>query len=352
MGRALQRYKKLFDQVKREPPRRLYFLYGPEEFLKREFVAELVKTCLPERNRAFNLDIFHGDDFDRDAFSDRVSSFPLFTDRRMVILKKFETLSVSNQDFVLERLTGSADPVVLIVEASSAKLETARLKKLDELAQSRGLSFCFQHLSDEEAVERAGSRLQREGHRIEPDALELLVNSAGTQLIDLANEIEKIVLSAEPGSTITRDTVAAVVGKYRAENLFKFLDRLGRDEPAETLAKLNRIIDGGEEPVFVLSMLIRRVVQLLQVRLLMDEGVTGSRPLAQKLQGSASPYQAAILAEQARVFTARDLELYLKNLRWADRMIKSSNMEPAYLIEVVLVASSERKTLARAAAWV
>lgn len=349
MGRALQRYKKLFDQVKREPPRRVYFLYGPEEFLKKEFVAELVKTCLPGNDRTFNLDIFHGDDFNRDAFSDRVSSFPLFTNRRMVILKKFETLSVSSQDFVLERVAGTADAVVLVVEATPAKLETARLKKLHELAQTYGLSFYFQHLSDEEAVERARNRLEREGHRIDPDALELLVSSAGTQLIDLANEIEKIVLSADPGSAITRQTVGAVVGKYRAESLFRFLDRLGSDETAETLSKLNRIIDGGEEPVFVLSMLIRRIVQLLQVRLLMDEGASGTRSLGQKLQGSASPYQVAILAEQAGRFSARDLEIHLKNLRWADRMIKSSSVDPAYLLEVVLVASAGRKTLASAA---
>jgi DNA polymerase-3 subunit delta len=346
MGRALQRYKKLFDQVKRGSPHRVYFLYGPEEFLKREFIAELIKTSLGEENRAFNLDIFHGDDFDRDAFSDRVSSFPLFTDRRMVVLKKFESMSVSNQDFVIERTAAMADSVILVLEASTPKLDTARLKKLQHLADGAGLSFCFQHLSDDEAVERVESRLLREGFKIQPDALELLVGSAGTQLIDLANEVEKIVLSSEPGATITRDTVAAIVGRYRAENLFKFLDRMGKDEISETLATLHRIIDGGEEPVFVLAMLMRRIVQLLQVRLLMDEVGGSSKALAHKLEGSASPYQIAILVEQGKRFATKDLEIHLKNLRWADRMIKSSSVEPGHLLETALVAASHGKTLA------
>ena len=99
MGRTLQRYKKLFDQVKKDAPHRVYFLYGPEEFLKKEFIGELIKTRLSEQNRAFNLDIFHADEFDRDAFADRITSYPLFTDRRMVILKGFESLSTCESGF-------------------------------------------------------------------------------------------------------------------------------------------------------------------------------------------------------------------------------------------------------------
>ena len=99
MGRTLQRYKKLFDDLKKKGPLRAYFLYGPEEHIKKEFVAELIKTALAEENRTFNLDILHGDEFERDVFHDRISSFPLFTDRRMVIIKKFEALTTPNKPF-------------------------------------------------------------------------------------------------------------------------------------------------------------------------------------------------------------------------------------------------------------
>jgi DNA polymerase-3 subunit delta len=219
------------------------------------------------------------------------------------------------------------------------------LKRLHGIAEAGGLSFCFQPLSDEEAVERAKGRLEREGFRVDPEALGLLVESVGTRLIDLANEVEKIVLSADPGSTVTRENVAAVVGRYRTENLFGFLDRLGRDDTATTLSRLNRIIDGGEEPVFVLSMLLRRVAQLLHVRLLMDEGPTSPRSLAGKLAGLVTPFQIAILSEQAKRFDTRGLGVYLDNLRWTDRMIKSSSVEPGHLIELALVASGTRKAL-------
>ena len=37
MGRLLQRYKKAFEDLKKSGPKRVYFLYGPEVFIKREF---------------------------------------------------------------------------------------------------------------------------------------------------------------------------------------------------------------------------------------------------------------------------------------------------------------------------
>ncbi len=346
MGRTLQRYKKLFDQVKKDAPYWVYFLYGPEEFLKKEFVGELMKARLSEQNRAFNLDIFHADEFDRDAFADRITSYPLFTDRRMVILKSFESLPVASQDAVLERAEAVAEPVILVVETPSTKLDTARLKRLEQIAAKKGVSFCFQHLSDDETVERAKTRLHREGYSIAPDALELLVDSVGTNLIDLANEIEKIVLSTDAGTVIEREHVASVVGRYRTESLYALLDQIGSRDTAAQVATMHRVIDGGEEPVFVLAMMLRRVIQLLHVRLYTEEqggrGKSGGRPA----KVSASDFQARILLEQAGRFETEDLRIFLSNLRWVDVKIKSTNLESRHLLETALLASARRKTLA------
>jgi DNA polymerase-3 subunit delta len=346
MGRTLQRYKKLFDQVKKDAPHRIYFLYGPEEFLKKEFIAELIKARLSEQNRAFNLDIFHADEFDREAFADRISSYPLFTDRRMVILKSFDALSTASQDFVLERAAALAGPVILVAETPNMKLDTTRLKRFQQIADNSGVSFCFQHLSDDETVERVKTRLHREGYSIAPDALELLVESVGTNLIDLANEIEKIMLSADTGSVIGREHVASVVGKYRTENLFSFLDQIGSRDTAAQVATMHRVIDSGEEPVFVLAMMLRRVLQLLHVRLLTDENKTSPKSIAEQLRRSVSTFQIMILVDQAKRFETEDLMVFLNNLRWADVRIKSSSVEPRHLLETALLASVQRKILA------
>jgi len=347
MARILDAYKKQFDAIRRGDIKRFYFLYGPEEYLKKELIGELVKAVLPEKNRAFNLDIFHGDDFDQAAFDDRMCSFPLFAENRVVILKRFEDLNVAGKDNVLKRAKNIPESLVFIAESSRVKLDNVRVKSLKKSADEQGVAFECKYLSERETLDRVRARLKREGLEIDQDALELLVDSVGTQLSDLINEVEKISLNTGESKRINRDDVQAVVGRYRTENLFALLDQVGGgQDPTIFIRKLDWLIDGGEEPVFILAMLLKRVIQLLQVKYLQTE--QGSRPLtSQTLSGQLrlSPYYSNRLLGQSRQLRLPDLEVLLGNLRWADYTLKTSAIAPKYLLEEAFLAAHQRKKL-------
>jgi len=326
----------------------VYFLYGPEEFLKKEFVRELVEVALPEKERTFNLDVLHGDEFDPAVFDDRVGSFGLFMDRRVVILRNFKALSVTHKDHVIGAAQEVPEGVVLVVETPEEKLDTARHKSLKKVADERGMSFCFAHLDDMETLERVRGRLKRAGLSIDPDALDLLVESVGTHLSDLGNELEKIILAAPEGRPIDRERVAAVVGRYRTENLFTFLDTMSPRNPASVLRRLATLLDGGEEPVFVLTMLLRRVLQLLEIHAIVAEKgrAASGKALAGFMAGHTNPYFADRLRTQARGFERAHLELLMGNLRWADARIKSTALPPRTLIEEALLSAHLGRDLA------
>jgi DNA polymerase-3 subunit delta len=349
MGRTLQQYKKLFDDLKKKGPTSAYLLYGPEEYIKKEFIAELINAALGTENRAFNLDILHGNEFDRDTFNTRISSFPLFSDRRMVIIKDIDALSTPDKDFVLDRIEALPESLVFVAESGVDTMGTARLKRLKKVVDSQGVTFRFQHLSDEETVERVHGRLRREGLTIDAEALDLLVASVGTHLADLTNELEKIILSAGDPKVVDKNLVSEVVGRYRTENLFSFIDRVGSHNVGDLVVRMNRVIDGGEEPIFVMAMLIRRVLLLLEVRcLLAERGAKARAPqvMAGLLSGHTSPFYAAKLIQQAQQMDPESLHDYLDNLRWADMKLKSSSIPPRSILETALIASSLRKKLA------
>ncbi|MBI4719736.1 MAG: DNA polymerase III subunit delta [Chitinivibrionia bacterium] len=315
MGRTLQQYKALFDSIGSTPPRRIYLLYGREEYLKKEIVSALIQAALPGANRTFNLDIFYGDEFDRNAFNDRISSFPLFAARRMVILKKYEDLAAAHREFVVERLAAIPESLTVVIESAEEKADAPKLKAVKSLADANGVSFDCRHLSEEETLQRVRMRLKKEGFDIEPDALKLLVESVGTQMLDLANELDKVAIIARGRTVITRDIVKDVVGRYRAENVFMFLERLETQDLGDTLKTINALLDGGEEPVFILAMLLRRVLQLMQ-------GARAGGP------------------------SAANLELLLENLMWADEKMKTSQISERTILEEAFIASHQRKKLA------
>jgi DNA polymerase-3 subunit delta len=349
MASRLQGYKKLFEDAREGRLKPLYFLHGPEEYMKKEFVRELVQAALPEGDRTFNLDIVYGEEFDAPAFEDRLQAFPLFAKRRVVILKNFEALSTSSRERLIDRLEAIPDSLTLVVESSNAKLETVAHKRLGAVAAKVGVAFAFETLDENETLERVLGRFRRENVQIDAEALDLLIESVGTQLIDLANEVDKILLSVPENGRVTRDTVASVVGRYRTDSLFSVLDAVGAAAPATLVARLASIIESGEEPVFVVAMMLRRVVSLLEVQSLLSErgrAVANDRALAADLAATNSPFYAGKLREQAARVPRARLEGLLANLRWADAMLKSTSVDGRSVVEEALLASYVGKTLA------
>ncbi|NIM19903.1 MAG: DNA polymerase III subunit delta [Candidatus Latescibacteria bacterium] len=348
MAKTLKDYRKLFEALRKGDVRDVYFLYGPEEYLKKEFLSEIIQAVLPERNRTFNLDIFHGDEFDKAAFDDRMRSFPLFADNRLIVLKRFEDLSTANKDWVIDRIGKFPDALVFVAESAVDKLDTVRLKAMKKTAEDRGAAIRFDHLSETETLARVKSRLSKEGLDIEQDALELLIDSVGTNLSDLLNEVEKIALNAAGSTSVTRSVVSEVVGKYRTEDLFAVRNLITRDQNVhELVRRLDRLIDAGEEPVFVLAMLLKRVVELLRIKSLAEESRRGTgsiRWLAGRM--GRSEYSVEQLARQSMRFEKSDLEMLLENLRWVDFTLKTSTIDPKHLLEEAFFASFVRKKLA------
>lgn len=349
MGKTLEKYRKLFESVKKGTVHPLYFLYGPEEYFKKEFIRGLLDAALGQVNRAFNLDVIYGDEFDVALFDDRVGSFPLFTDRRVVILRNFKDLSNTHKDHVIASSGKVPSSMVLVVETRDEKLDTARLKSMKKTADDSGLSFNFEHLDVPETIERIRGRFKREGFDVDNAALELLVESVGTQLIDLVNEVEKICLAAGGRKTVDRELVSDVVGKYRTEHVFSLFDALENREPGSMIRLLDRLIDGGEPPFVVVGMLLKRVSLLLEARAFVSEKgrqAASGRTLAGLMSGPISPWYAEALGRQALKFDAPELERLLANLRWADFRLKTSSLEPKLLVEEALVAAHLGKTLA------
>jgi len=349
MGRQAGVYRKLFDDVRAGRVKALYFLHGPEELIKREFLRELMTAVLPAADRTFNLDVVYGDEFDARSFDERVQAFPLFAARRLLVLRNFDALSTSERERVIERASALPDGLVLVVDSAQEKLETAAHKKLGELAARHGVVVPCTALDESETLERVLARFRREEYRVDPDALDVLVESVGTALIDLSNEVDKVLLAAHETRHVTRELVEAVVGKYRAVTLFSLLDSAGSSAPATVLPRLGTLLESGEEPVFVVAMLLRRVVSLMEVqRILAERGrsAANDRALADALAATTSPYFAGKLREQAARVSPAMLESLLANLRWADLRLKTSSLNARCVIEEALLAAHAGKTLA------
>ena len=103
----------------------------------------------------------------------------------------------------------------------------------------------LRRFASHEACAEAESLVRRAGFRIEPAALELLVEALGADIARIAVEIEKLALFA--GSrAISTDDITALVPDARAATIFALVNALGRRDRARSLEILDTLTREGE----------------------------------------------------------------------------------------------------------
>ena len=102
---------------------------------------------------------------------------------------------------------------------------------------------------------------------MEDEARSLLIDCVGEDLTTLANELEKVFLSLEPGTKrVTAGDVRAVVGEHRSRSIFDLTRAMERRDLGQGLSLLDRLLAAGEEPLGLLGMLTRELRSLWQAK--------------------------------------------------------------------------------------
>ena len=62
-------YKAEVKELRELGPERLYFLWGPEDYLREQYVSEIKKICIPEGDESFSYRLIDGADLQFNDFS-------------------------------------------------------------------------------------------------------------------------------------------------------------------------------------------------------------------------------------------------------------------------------------------
>jgi DNA polymerase-3 subunit delta len=111
-----------------------------------------------------------------------------------------------------------------------------------------------------------GEALARQaGFRIEPEALDLLVESLGADIARIAVEIEKLALFAG-NRAVTADDISALVPDARAATIFALVNALGRRDRVKSLGILDTLTREGEYLPLALAFLSTQFRMALTAR--------------------------------------------------------------------------------------
>ena len=326
--------RSVFNEIKAGKIAPVYFFYGDEPYPIDHLVQHLLKTLDPQ-TRDFNCDRFEGGDGDIEGIIAVARSYPMMSERRIVLIRDLQKCSTKERNRLLDFLKTPVDTTCMILISSHAD----RRQKFWSALTAGSVWIESKTLYENQAVQWVMERVTHRNAHITQDAAKLLVEQVGTSQWNLHHEIDKLMTFAWGKNRLTRDDVIAVVGLSREYNTWELTDAVARRETKEAMQILARLIEVRTSAAGLIMDLTRRILMLARLKLMMEQA-SGDRLIRQM---GLKPYFVRLFSEQARRFTFREIQDALEALYRADEGIKSGLMKPSTAMTLIVYDITQKK---------
>ncbi len=310
-------------QTERKP---LYLLYGEEEFLMNEALHALEEGVLNDTAKEFNFDVFHAKETPAPQILDVAETLPMMASHRLVVVKGVDKWNESDWETFSTYLDNPSDMSVVVFIARSLDKRKKTHKKLLE----KSVSLEFKKLYDNQLPSWIQFIVKKEGLTIDPDAIMLLHQFVGSNLMEVQGEVKKLAQYIGDKKHISVKDVIEVVSKIKVQSVFDLARAIGESDKAQALLCLSHLLSHGQNEVGILALISRHIRILRSVKTAQKEGLRGAQ-LAGKV--GVSPYFLAEYEAQARDWTEKKIERTFKALLDTDRALKSSPLSSHIWLE-------------------
>ncbi|MBY0384657.1 DNA polymerase III subunit delta [bacterium] len=304
----------------------LYLFFGEEEFLMQEALAVFETIALDGGTRDFNYDSFYAKEVPTSQILDVAETLPMMSPRRLVIIKGIEKWTEADWDVFEPYIKNPSDSSVVVLTAKSLD----KRKKTHKLLLEKAESIEFKKPYDNQVPGWIQYIAQKQGVAIEPDAVMLLQQFVGNQLMDIESEIIKLSQFIGTRKQILVKDVIEVVSKIKVQSVFDLARAIGEGDKARALLCLSQLLSHGQNEVGILALVSRHVRILRSVRKAQREGLRGAQ-MASKV--GVSPYFLQEYEHQAKEWSDKKIENTFKALLDTDRALKSSPLSSHIWLE-------------------
>ncbi len=289
----------------------IYVLHSEHPILIERVVSALRDAAVPPASRGFNYDVVEGKPTANRIVS-LAQTLPMMAARRMVFVRDLTLLPADDAEALLAYVA-KPNPSTVIVGLVT-KIDK-RLKLYAQLSK-KGLLHVL------EAPRQVGPWIRAEAQaknvRIEPNAINRLIDTVGNDLSRLSLSLEQLGLYAGD-RPVTSDDVDDLVADTRERSVFELTDAIGAADRPRAMAAVSSLCDQRESAVGVVVMLARHIRQLSVLHHLRATNV--ARPQWASAIG-VPPFIVDKLAAQARAYTPAALAIATQRLATVDRALK------------------------------
>ncbi len=321
-----------------------YLLYGDEKYLVKTYSDRLSSFAENDPFKDFNFRIFEGDEYTLEDVYDSACAVPVMAERKCVIVRDFAADKLDDKG--LKALEGlledNPEDNCLVFSYAASSLAEKHMKNLAKLFEKHGYACEFGKLGDAELSRILERGAKSRGKTFAPGAASGMVQSVGSDLNLLSNELDKLC-SYCGGDVITINDVNSVCVKSLDAKVFDMIRKLSDGKFDDAFHKLTDLLENRTEPTMIMGALISQYSDMYRCKALKESGL-GASELSKYYanyrdnKGAPKTYRIDSAAKNASLLTMRQMRRCIEILSQADRELKTSfSSDPRPLLEKTLV---------------
>lgn len=311
------------------------YLFAGEEVYQQEEAWRFVEKKLGIDS--LNMEIFYCGDMQVNDLMLAAQTHPFMAEKRLLLVKDAQKLKSADVEAVSEFLKNPLDTVCILF------LWGERLNKSNKLAKvidSVGAVVEFRTLYESELPSWVKERVKEQSKTITDKAVQELITESGSSLLDLNNELDKLMLYTAKNREITAQDVEALSGHTRQSNLYNLRDCIESGKIEDAVMICENLLNEGEIPLKMLATIYNSVRRLLVAKSLLEQKKSSRQEIQQELKLNA--YFDKNFFSNLSKFTLSGLEKSIAIVRDADTELKSSARPEKMIFEELVLSLGNR----------
>ncbi|MFA6078935.1 MAG: DNA polymerase III subunit delta [Candidatus Omnitrophota bacterium] len=307
----------------------VFLFVGGERYLKENALHELKTSLAGDSPAELDYKVFYGDESSARDILDHLSTLPLFSTKRLVVVRDPERLPREDRSRIAEYIKkpSRSDYIVLDSDSDSAINEfNVRSQHVKVMR--------FESLPDRDMSLWIKKFVASKGKKMDEDAMLLLKEIQGPSLLSISGELEKLITFTGKRKDITIRDVEGLVGKSVMASAFDLGWMIGEKDVAGAIKLVSDLMLFGKRPYEVIGLLSWHLNRMLKAKALIVKGESpGSVIGALRIHSKDRDR----FLKQIKAFSYSQLKAKLGTLLEADLDIKRSRLNPVLVLEVAII---------------
>ncbi|HEX5705046.1 MAG TPA: DNA polymerase III subunit delta [Pyrinomonadaceae bacterium] len=321
--------KELLQSLKQGKIEPVYFLFGPESYLRDQAARAIADEALRETLlREFNDSTFSLRTGDARSAIAAAEQLPMMSPRRVVLIRDFSKLNETTEEILLSYIDRPVETSVVIFNTDDCDKRKKFAKRL-----MSGAAFEFPPLNNAELSVWARTHLAELKADAAPAVVSRIVELVGSNVRSLANELNKLATAALPSANITLDLVEELVGRSRELMNWELTDHMLARNRARAVKTLQHLLDDGAPPVMLIGLIASTYRRMALAHALLSKGAP---PKEIFRQVPMPPFKQSSYLQMLNRVDGRRIVQQMVRIAEADLGIKTSKATPRMQVELLV----------------